>query len=96
MTTVKPYVAARIAASQRRAREGTCPKCGRPVLTGPDHDQVAHLATVDAAPIEPKWETRALAAGLAVYDLDGGALCYREPWHRSVTRWPIHVWHVCR
>jgi hypothetical protein len=92
----KTYVRDRIAHSQRLARASSCPKCRAATLTGPDHDRVAHLATVNAEPIAPHWESRAHAAGLSTYDLDGGKLCYREPWHYATAPFPIHVWHVCR
>ena len=37
-----PYVAARIAAQQRLAKRGTCPRCGVEVLCGLDRDDVAY------------------------------------------------------
>jgi hypothetical protein len=91
----KPYVEARISAQQRLARPTRCPKCRRATLTGPDHDRVSYWTTVDAEPIPPELERRAHAAGLSTYDLDLGALCYREPWHFGSTDLPIHVWHTC-
>ena len=96
MTTTRPYVANRIAHSQRLARETVCPKCRAPVLVGPDHDRVAHLATVDASPVDGKWEIRAHGVGRQTYDLDNGALCFREPWHASNGAIVIYVSHVCR
>jgi hypothetical protein len=95
-STPRPYVAARIAARQRLAKQGTCPKCRAAVLVGPDRDDVAHWATVNAEPIDAKWETLAHGRGLSTYDLEDGALWHREPWHRDRTDLPIHVWHVCR
>lgn len=95
MTTTRPYVANRIAHSQRLAKETTCPKCRAAVLVGLDHDDVAHLATVDLAPVEPKWEVRAHAVGRQTYDLDNGKLCFREPWHYGSHEFPMHVSHVC-
>lgn len=99
MTTtdrVRSYVAARIAHEQRLAKPGNCPKCGAAILSGPDHDRMAAVATVDAEPVRPDLEPRVVAAGLSTYDLDNGTLCYREPWHRGNTQYPVYVWHVCR
>jgi hypothetical protein len=96
MTTTRPYVAARIAHSQRLARETACPKCRAAVLVGPDYDDVSYVACVDATPVDPKHETWALGHGYQTYDLDHGKLYHRQPWHYGSHEFPMHVSHVCR
>lgn len=98
-STPRPYVAARIAHTQRLARASSCPRCRAGTLVGPSHDDVAMVVTVDAEPISPLLEPQCVEAGLATFDLDKGKLCYREPWHRA-SEWPkplpVHVEHTCR
>ena len=54
------------------------------------------ICTVNAEAVDPKWETLALGRGLHTFDLDGGALWHREPWHHAEHVHPMHVQHVCR
>ena len=96
MTRTPPWLAAKIRANQRQARDGTCRRCGAPLLAGLDADVCAFTVTADPAPVGPGAELRALMAGRASFDLLGGELHRRDRWHvTGRRRWPVLLEHVC-
>lgn len=69
-------------AISRKVKHATCKNCGRPILTGLDHDYGAHFATVDPTPLTRASELEALIAGHRTYGLwitrDGHELEHRD------------------
>lgn len=85
---------------KRHAQPGTCPRCHAGVLTGPDDDFAAVLATVDPQPIPAADEWLALLAGRPTYTLDArglqGVLNARTHWAiRANNERALYVAHEC-
>lgn len=101
------YVAELAEAGRRSAKPIDCPRCGRPVIRGEDHDELAVAVTVDSEPLPDRAaETLAILAGRITYDLlpmrgkgvGACALHARYPWHYLSERdygGTIHVLHRC-
>lgn len=96
MAVRKPWLADRIAVNARAARGWTCPRCGSLLLVGLDEDMCALPAAVDAEPVSPADELRALMTGRWSYDLAGHELVRRDRWRLAgPRRRPVHLEHRC-
>lgn len=93
-------------AGRRSAKAIDCPRCGRPVIRGEDHDDAAVVVKVDVEPIGRVEEMLAVFAGRATFDLlpmrgkgaGARALHVREWWHYFSERdhgGTVHALHDC-
>lgn len=73
--------------SRRKARPGTCRKCGAAILTGPDADRAAIPATVDPEPVDRP-------ARPGDYAIHAGELHYLD--QPPLDNRPAHRKHTCQ